>query len=476
MRINRRASTLGLLATSVAVTSPAILNSQSSSGEAPPELSGVTWDMRGAETKADAYNLRTAKTPLLRARCHSEDGVRRALDWARRTDRRFSLQSGGHCYEGLSQSDDLIIDLSALADTRLTNDGDLIAGPGTRLWQANDATAQKGRALPAGYCQHVALGGHVCGGGIGILSRSFGLTCDNLRAARLLTSEGDILDVSQATHPDLFWALRGGGSGSFGIVTEFRLKTHTIERAALTDFYWSLPNTDAGQFLHEAQILAHDLDDTLSPYVYFTAQSEDTTLVRLRLASLANETRTSAAVASFTHLAQPLTDPQTSAGSYVETANAMWPRDYNPRVWLKNKSAFLNGPVDAGIWQSAIEVLAADWQNEIWVSVERLGGRIDALAPGDTAFVHRRGPEFLLGIGVTQSDKGNPDTMLTSMRQAFRTFEPAAAPGTYVNYPDQDIADWKAAYWGENYPRLAKIKHKIDPDDVFHHAQSIKAI
>ncbi|CAN0603679.1 unnamed protein product, partial [Ectocarpus sp. 12 AP-2014] len=166
-----------------------------------------------------AYNLRTAKVPKLRARCQTEDGLKQVLDWVQRTDMPFTVQSGGHCYEGLSQSDELIIDLSALNAARLQEAGTLIAQPGVRLWQANDTAAQLGKALPAGYCQHVALGGHVCGGGTGILSRRFGLTCDNLLSARILTASGGILDVSPTTDADLFWALRGGGSGSFGIVT-----------------------------------------------------------------------------------------------------------------------------------------------------------------------------------------------------------------------------------------------------------------
>ena len=469
--MNRRETAFGLLATSLAA--PAILSASPSNGSPPPEFAQVGWEIRDAATKPDAYNLRTAKIPALRARCHSEDAVRRVLDWAKKTNMPFSVQSGGHCFEGLSQSDDLIIDLSGLAETSLVSNTDLIAEPGARLWQVNDATSAINKALPAGYCQHVALGGHVCGGGLGILSRRFGLTCDNLKAARLLTATGDILDVTKDSHPDFFWALQGGGSGSFGIVTEYRLGLHTVESASLTDYFWMVPNSDAGALLHEALELVRDFDRSISPFFYFTAHSEDTILLRLRLVSLATPTAMKVATTRFDRLAVPLMEPQTQNGTYTEIADLMWPREYNPRAWVKNKTAFLKDSGDSRFWQSIVDAMAENWNHDIWASIEQLGGEIDALQPDDTAFVHRRGPEFLVGIGLTRMDSGDPKPTLSAMRRVFRVLRSSAASGTYVNYPDSELTDWKTAYWGRNYPRLARIKRQIDPDNLFRHNQSV---
>ncbi|MEO0913266.1 MAG: FAD-binding oxidoreductase, partial [Pseudomonadota bacterium] len=468
--LTRRATTLGLCATTL--TAPALLNARAEAAPAPPDLPGVHWIRGGAGAKPDAYNLRTAIVPQLRARCLSEDGLRRALEWARRQDIGFSIQSGGHCFEGLSQSESLILDLSPLARVAVSREGDLIAQPGARIWQANDAAATRGGALPAGYCQLVGLGGHVCGGGLGVLSRRFGLTCDNLLSARVLTADGTLLEASRDANPDLFWALRGGGSGSFGIVTEFRLALHPVDRAHFADHYWLLPQRSAAAFLPRMQELALGLDDRLSAYLNIRARTADTFLVRLRLTSLAGESETLAASEAFASLAHPLTDPLLVSGNYLEIADLMWPRDFDPRRRFKNKSVFLDGALAEADWDGLIAELAAAPDTDISIAVEQMGGAIDVPAPEDTAFVHRRGPRFILTLGVTlpETESG---AALAVLARASQKLSALTAPGAYVNYPDVDIPDWPGAYWGANYDRLLDIKRHLDPENVFRHAQSI---
>ena len=475
MGVSRRETAFGLVAASAALAAPAVLGAPArAGGTAPPDLDGVTWIRRDGGTRPDAYNLRTAKVPELRAKCLTEDGVRRALDWARGTNTRFSVQSGGHCFEGLSQSDSLILDLSQMTRLSITPDGGLVAQPGIRLWQANDAAATIGRALPAGYCQRVGLGGHVCGGGLGVLSRSFGLTCDNLEAARVVTADGTVVMASQEEDDELFWALRGGGSGSFGIVTEFRLALHPVNRVIFADHSWQFDRVSAAAFLGEVLQVADGFGDGLCAYVSLHARSAASMLVRIRLVSIAGEAETAAASAALLDLADPLTDPVTISGSYLEIAELMWPRTHDPRRRLKYKSRFLPATVDAKACSSLVEAMAADWEADIWLTMEQLGGAIDIPDPQATAFVHRRGPGFIAELGATLPDEGDDGAVLGAIDRVYRALGHMAVPGAYVNYPDLDLEDWQHAYWGANLPRLARIKRRYDPENLFRHAQSVE--
>src|SRR5229473_2310205 len=171
-----------------------------------------------------AANTRTQLSPALRAVCKSEHAVAVMVDWVRTNNLKFAVRCGGHSYEGFSQSVDVVIDVRGLNTINVDKTAGLVTvGSGVSLFQIYQALAAQGLALQAGSCPTVGISGHLMGGGHGLLARSHGLTCDSLQQVTVIDSQARTLQASATSEPDLYWACRGGGGGSFGVATEFTL-------------------------------------------------------------------------------------------------------------------------------------------------------------------------------------------------------------------------------------------------------------
>ncbi|MEL6748431.1 MAG: FAD-binding oxidoreductase [Pseudomonadota bacterium] len=182
-----------------------------------------------ARAAAASYNRRTELTPGVRAICRTPKAVSEVLRWARAQGVPFSVRSGGHCFEGFSQSRDLVLDVRGLSRVAVGSADEMLSvGAGSVLAHINRATSVHDLALPAGWCQSVGIAGHALGGGIGFLSRAGGLACDALESIDVIDAQGRQLTASATENEDLYWASRGGGGGSFGIATAFRFKLMRI--------------------------------------------------------------------------------------------------------------------------------------------------------------------------------------------------------------------------------------------------------
>jgi FAD/FMN-containing dehydrogenase len=174
------------------------------------------------------FNSDLTCKPAYIARCRTAEDVQAALRFAREQKLTVSVKSGGHCFTGSSMADgSLSVDLSALKQhTYLPDSQRLLAGPGLPLGELYDFLLPKGRILPAGSCSGVGLGGLTLGGGYGLFSRQWGLTCDHLTRVKMVAGHGEIIDSKD--DPDLLWACRGGGNGNFGIVTSMEFETRPV--------------------------------------------------------------------------------------------------------------------------------------------------------------------------------------------------------------------------------------------------------
>lgn len=445
------------------------------SAKVPGDCAAVIWRTgEAAILDQRAYNLRTARAPRYRALCMAEEGVVRAVDWARQNRVPFSVLSGGHCFEGLSQSPHLVIDLRHL--NRITaGAGDIMrVGPGATLGDVNAATGATDRALPAGYCQTVGIGGHIGGGGLGILSRAFGLASDHLISARVLTADGNITNASTEQNPDLFWALRGGGSGSFGIVTSSQFRLRPVARAALVEMFWILSVSDAAKLLADLPEFSAALDRRVSCFLYLKAHKPGHILIRCKLVSVGGPAITTQATNSLSALAPTLTEPNTVEGRFLDIADLMWPRKFNPKLHTKLASGLLGQEMPGTAWLETLTRFAEHRQSDQRLGIEILGGAIDDMAPQDTAYVHRGNAMYLLQFGVSLPSGSDIAARIAAMRDVQNGLAPALTGGAYVNYPDRDLPDWPAAYWGANYSRPVQVKNQFDPQDVFRHAQSVR--
>ncbi|PNE10236.1 MAG: hypothetical protein CR217_15425 [Beijerinckiaceae bacterium] len=182
-----------------------------------------------------AANLRVARRPAARVVIRTREGVAAAVNWLRDNGVPFAVRGGGHCYEAFSQNDAVVLDMRGMADVKIEDGGNRVSvGGGALLGQIYAALVDIGRIVPAGSCPQVGAAGHVLGGGYGMFARKYGLTCDSLIGVEIVDAKGRILSVSDTQEKDLFWALRGGGAGSFGVVT--RLVYRTTQIASGTRF------------------------------------------------------------------------------------------------------------------------------------------------------------------------------------------------------------------------------------------------
>lgn len=250
------------LARSFAPALPAIASPRSQSA---PLTGRVIWPGDPAyEAARQPFNTRFARFPAGIIVCSSAADVQNAVRWARQNGLPLCARSGGHSYEAFSTLDDaLVIDVSGLTDVTMdAARGEAAVGAGVRMLDLYRRLSAFGVTIPGGTCPGAGIAGLTLGGGIGFLSRQYGLTCDTLLAVDLVDANGDSLRASEQENPDLFWALRGGGGGNFGIATAFTFRVHPIGDVALLTVTW--PWDDAAEVIDAWQRWAPFTDERLT--------------------------------------------------------------------------------------------------------------------------------------------------------------------------------------------------------------------
>src|SRR6266508_5636574 len=193
--------------------------------------------------------------------CESREDVERTVHWARKHAIRIVPRSGGHSYGGYSATPGVIVDVARMNGVSLGPRRRAVVGAGARLIDVYDGLWQHGLTVPAGTCPTVGIAGLALGGGVGFAARKFGLTCDNLVEATIVTASGRTLVCNAHEHTDLYWACRGGGGGNFGIVTRLVFRTHPVDRVATYTIQW--PWADARRVLQAWQDWAPHAPDGL---------------------------------------------------------------------------------------------------------------------------------------------------------------------------------------------------------------------
>jgi FAD/FMN-containing dehydrogenase len=229
------------------VFAPAVLSSRRAFAQLPtlPKIgSGDALLLRPGDAQFAAYepafNARTMLTPQLRAMCKTESGVGAMVDWCRTNTLPFALRCGGHSYEGFSQSTSVVIDTRLIDAISVDTAAKTVTvGAGASLGAVYKAVWPHNLAFAAGSCPTVGISGHALGGGYGYLARSFGLTCDSLLAIDLVDPQGKPVHADAQQNPDLFWACRGGGGGSFGVATAYRFALRHLTNVLVFRIDWT---------------------------------------------------------------------------------------------------------------------------------------------------------------------------------------------------------------------------------------------
>ena len=435
-------------------------------------------------------------TPAAVAYCASATDVQRCVDFARTHGIGPVPRCGGHSYGGYSSGPGLVIDVTPMGTVSVsggpaTTAPRAVVGAGTLLVDLYDQLARSGVLVPGGSCPSVGISGLALGGGVGVVGRKYGLTCDVVESVQIVTADGRVLTCDASTNEDLYWACRGGGGGNFGVVTSFTFRAAPAPALALFTLDWPWPA--AAEVLGAWFSWQHGGPDELwsncqllsdggTPQVRTAGTFVGSTAT---LASLV----ASLAVAAGTQPTYRFVGPEpylhamlVEAGCESLDVAQCHLTTHDPpgtlgRAASVASSAYVSVlPPPAGIeaFVSAVDDLHQTLPGlGGGVVFDALGGAINAVKPTDTAFVHRNA---IAGIQASVAS-GASQSAVAQGRAWLAHFATVAAPyvdgEAYQNYIDPTLADWQRAYYGANYPRLVSVKATYDPDDVFHFAQSI---
>ena len=431
-------------------------------------------------------NVRPAAVVL----CQTPADVCATIEFARRTHVQAAIRSGGHSVAGRSSTEGIVIDVTPMSSVSVAGEVATV-GAGVRLGGLYDALAEHGRTIPAGCSPSVGIAGLTLGGGLGILGRKYGLTCDHLLRAQVVLADGRVVECDEHHDEELFWALRGAGGGNFGVVTSFVFRT--LPAPTATVFHLAWPPAHATTVIQAWQAWAPAAPDELDATLRLTAAGNGERLPQADLIGAVLGSEADAAELLDDLVARVGADPASAAHQHlpyraakryldglgsVDDQRGRAASDQPPQQGhLFTKSEFFRQPLPGETIAALVEHLArgltGDHSRE--VSFTPWGGAYNRVRADATAFAHR-GALFVVQHLVTIS----PDAATTErdaargwLARSWALVHPWGSGGVYPNFPDPDLEDWARAYYGNNYDRLLRVKARYDPDNFFRFHQSL---
>ena len=423
----------------------------------------------------EVWNAVVDRRPALIARCSSAADVAAAIHHARAAGLEIGVKCGGHSVRGLSVPDGgLMIDLTPMGAVRVDPSTErAVVGGGALLRYLDQATQVHGLATTAGNVSHTGVGGLTLGGGMGWLARQFGLACDNVEAYTVVTADGETLRATASDHPDLYWGLRGGG-GNFGVVTEFEFRLHPVAGDALV------------------AELTFDVADARAPMRRWRDLLPDAPRPATLTADAATIAGRPAVVIGFVWVGDP-----NDGMRYLKTMRAIGnpsAESVQPMRYLDLQSIgddnhhhgrrrystghYLGELPDAAIDAFLTRGIAADdesgvdWSRIAVGGLQAYGGAIGEVSNDDSAFSHRDSLVEFFGAQAWDDPAEDEERMASA-----RAFGAAIAPfssGVYVNVLFETGSEGvRRAYGDTKLAKLAELKRRYDPENVFHLNQNI---
>jgi FAD/FMN-containing dehydrogenase len=438
----------------------------------------------GYDTARRIWNGAIDRHPACIARCTGVADVVAAVRFARDHDLQIAVRGGGHNVAGTAMCDDgIVIDLSAMRAVRVDTAGRTAWVQGGALWgDVDHETQAHGLATTGGIVGHTGVAGLTLGGGIGFLMRKHGLTVDNLLAAEVVTAEGTIVRASADEHPDLFWALRGGG-GNFGVVTSFWFALHPLG-----------PTVIAGPVFWPAD----DTTDVLRFYRDFAAEAPDElgSLVRLGtvppLPDIPDNLHWRPAIAVACCYAGAVEDGERAVRALRRFGTPLVDL-ISPTPYVAFQGGFDDTVLHgwhyywkatnlAGLFDDAIAVIADHAYTasspRSYAAMFHMGGAVARVPLDATAYAAREVGHNIVIDAVWLSDESGEHAAAETAwaRRFLQALQPHRAGGVYVNFldSDDDSSRVREAYGDQIYRRLAEVKTKYDPDNAFQHNKNIQ--
>jgi FAD/FMN-containing dehydrogenase len=431
----------------------------------------VTADDAGYDEARALWNAMIDRRPALIARCAGAADVIHCLKLAREKGLLFSVRGAGHNIAGKATCDGgLMIDLSAMRDVRVDPaSGTVRTGPGATLGDVDHETQAFGLAVPTGINSTTGIAGLTLGGGFGWITRKHGLTVDNLVSADVVLADGTLVTASAKNEADLFWGLRGGG-GNLGIVTSFEFQAHPVGPEVLAGLVVH-PFADAPAVAREWRDFCKSAPDEAScwvvtrkapPLPFLPEEWHGKEVLVLAMMYVGDMTAGEKAFAALRAVGKPIADvvsPHPFAG---------WQQAFDPLLtpgarnyWKSHNFASMPDEALDTILDYAGRLPSP--ASEIFVA--HLGGAANRVASDATAYPHRDA-EFVMNVHTRWEDAKDDKTCVSWARTFFDATAGFSTGGVYVNFISEDEERVEAAY-GPNYGRVAKLKKRYDPENLF---------
>jgi FAD/FMN-containing dehydrogenase len=437
------------------------------------------------------FNARFDQRPQGVVQCASPEDVAETISFARRHRLPLATRSGGHDFAGRSSTQGVVIDVTPM-DSVSVSKGVARVGAGTRLGDLYQALRPHDLTVPAGSCPAVGITGLTLGGGLGILGRRDGLTADHLQAAQVVLADGRIIDCDAHHHPELFWGLRGGGAGQFGVVTSLQFRLRPAPSA--TNFRLVWPSAHAAAVIAAWQRWAPTAPDELAASLVLAAPAEvdrppmvvvfgvmlggpsDTEEL---LGQVVGRVGVAPASTFAKHLSYWDTLGRWARLDHTasDPAGVAPPDQTAPPGYHAIKSEFFGRPLPAdaiaalvgNLIQGRAQGQARELDFSPW------GGAYNRVPADATAFAHRD-PLFSLKHAVVVDAAASAAAKLAAHQWATRSWASVRQWGTgrvFPNFADPDLEGWADAYYGGNLDRLLGVKARYDPGNVFRSHQSL---
>ena len=418
-------------------------------------------------------------------KCESPADASAAIRFARRGGMPVSIRCGGHSVAGRSSGEGIVIEVTPMHSVSV-GDGSATVGAGVRLGELYEALYRHGATVPAGCGPAVGIAGLTLGGGIGVLGRKYGLTCDRLRRAQVVLADGSVVECDEDHRPDLFWALRGAGGGNFGIVTSFVFETVTAPDTTAFHLRWSIDQAVAliESWQAWAPIAPEEVDGTLrlasgpaagpAGVELFGAVLASEAEARERVGSFVSDAGQKPVGESFRQLAYPEAKRYLNELDQHETVTG---DDTASRGHLFAKSEFFRRELDRATIEAVVRNLTreTDGVRSREVTFMPWGGAYNRVAPDTTAFPHRQElflVQHLLEL-EPEASGADRDSAYSWLTRSWELLHQSGSGGVYPNFPDPQLANPGRAYYGENHARLMRVKGAYDPDNTFRFHQSL---
>ena len=426
------------------------------------------------------WNGMIDKKPAAIVRPANTQDVVGAVNFARESGLLLAVRGGGHNIAGNAICDDgLVIDMSRMKAIQVdAAKRRAVAEAGALLGDLDAATQAHGLATPLGINSTTGIAGLTLGGGFGWLSRKHGMTVDNLVSAEVVTAAGEVVKASADSHPDLFWALRGG-SGNFGVVTRFEFQLHPVGPQLLTGII-VYPFTEMRTVMRKYGDFHAQAPDELStwavlrqapplPFLPQEAHFKESVIIAFLYADDPKRGE---------GLIQPLRKFGTPFGEFIGVQPyTAWQQAFDPLLTPGARNYWKShnfSRIDAGLIDVLEKSIGALPTFGCEIFFGAIGGATTRPAPDATAYAHRD-TQYALNVHARWDDAADDARCIAWARDFFRDSLPFASGGVYVNFLTADEGDRVRAAYGPSYVRLVEIKRRYDPSNLFRVNQNIKS-